>query len=304
MTTGRARREWPSPRADGIPVPESRIGVIGLGLLGSAIAERLLASGFDVLGFDISTQRMASLDSAGGSRAESAAEVANACGHLVLSLPDSGVVRTVLEEIPFGCLAGRLVMDTTTGAPSDSVAFGRMLEAAGGHYLDTPVGGSSDQVRRQEAIVIAGGDDAALERCLPVLNCLGRRVFHVGPCGSGSSTKLVTNLVLGLNRAVLAEGLSFAKRCGLSPKGTLEVLKAGPAHSVAMDRKGHRMLSEDFAPEARLDQHLKDVLLILAEGERHGSKLPLSETHSMLLRAASALGFGGADNSAVIKAFE
>ena len=285
-------------------MPVSRIGVIGLGLLGSAIAERLLDSDFDVLGFDVDSERVAGLASAGGSGAGSAEEVAAACRRVVLSLPDSRVVRAVLEGIPAQSLTGRLVMDTTTGAPSDAVAFGRMLHALEGHYLDTPIGGSSEQVRQRDAIVIAGGDAAALDRCLPVLECLGRRVFRAGGCGSGSTMKLAVNLVLGLHRAVLAEGLSFARHCGLSPAMALEILKAGPAHSVVMDRKGDRMLNQDFAPEARLSQHLKDVLLILAEGERHGARLPLSETHSALLRTARALGYGPADNSAVIKAYE
>lgn len=285
-------------------MPSDRIGLIGLGLLGGAIAGRLHASGFSVRGFDIDDQRLAALSRDGGESGASAEDVVRTCTRVVLSLPDSSVVKGLLEVIDPACLAGRLVMDTTTGAPQDAVSFGHILEAAGGHYLDTTIGGSSDQVRRHEAIVIAGGDAEALDLCMPVLRCLGRTVFHTGGCGSGSSMKLVLNLVLGLNRAVLAEGLSFAKRCGLSPDQTLEILQAGPAHSRAMDRKGRKMLREEFIPEARLSQHLKDVRLILAQGRRHAARLPLSEQHAALLEAAEAMGFGAADNSAVIKAFD
>ncbi len=285
-------------------MPAESIGLVGLGLLGTAIAERLLASGFAVLGFDKEEERLANLVTIGGEPVGSATEVARSCMRLVLSLPDSTVVRGVLEEIDAAALSGRLVMDTTTGAPEDAAAFGRILEARGGRYLDTAIGGSSDQVRRREAIVIAGGDADALDRCVPVVKCLGRKVFHAGPCGTGSSMKLVLNLVLGLNRAVLAEGLSFASRCGLSPDQALDILKAGPAHSRAMDRKGAKMLGEEFSAEARLSQHLKDVRLILAEGQRHGARLPLSEQHATLLEIAEAMGFGTADNSAVIKAFD
>lgn len=285
-------------------MPAESIGLVGLGLLGTAIAERLLASGFAVLGFDKEEERLANLVMIGGEPVGSATEVARSCMRLVLSLPDSTVVRGVLEGIDAAALSGRLVMDTTTGAPEDAAAFGRILEARGGRYLDTAIGGSSDQVRRREAIVIAGGDADALDRCMPVVKCLGRKVFHAGPCGSGSSMKLVLNLVLGLNRAVLAEGLSFASRCGLSPDQALDILKAGPAHSRAMDRKGAKMLREEFSAEARLSQHLKDVHLILAEGQRHGARLPLSEQHAALLEIAEAMGFGTADNSAVIKAFD
>lgn len=285
-------------------MPADRIGLIGLGLLGSAIAERLHACGFSVHGFDIDNQRLAAFSRSGGESGESVEDVVRTCDRIVLSLPDSTVVTGLLEAIDPACLAARHVMDTTTGAPEDAAAFGRILEAAGGHYLDTTIGGSSDQVRRHEAIVIAGGDSGALDRCMPVLRCLGCRVFHTGECGSGSSMKLVLNLVLGLNRAVLAEGLSFAQRCGLSPDQALEILKAGPAYSQAMDRKGRKMLREEFLPEARLSQHLKDVRLILAEGQRHAARLPLTEQHAALLEAAEDMGFGSADNSAVIKAFD
>ncbi len=281
-----------------------RIGLIGLGLLGAAIAERLVGSGYAVHGFDIEESRRSILGKLGGFPARSAEKVATECESVLLSLPDSGVVAEVLQRIDSALQPSSTIMDTTTGAPEDAIAFGETLARSGHHYLDTTVGGSSDQVRQHEAIVIAGGDERALKRCLATLRCLGRRVFHTGPCGSGASMKLVVNLVLGLNRAALAEGLAFASGYGLSRQQALEILMAGPAHSKAMDRKGHKMLSGDFEPEARLSQHLKDVRLILASGRRNGVRLPLSQRHAGLLERAEARGFGSADNSAVIKAFD
>src|SRR5262249_5035308 len=115
---------------------------------------------------------------------------------------------------------------------------------------------------------------------------------------------LVVNLVLGLNRAVLAEGLSFARACGIAPAEALAVLKASAAYSRAMDAKGEKMLNEDFSPEARLSQHLKDVRLILASAAARAAPVPLSEVHRQLLEKAEGAGYGDADNSAVIKAFE
>lgn len=116
--------------------------------------------------------------------------------------------------------------------------------------------------------------------------------------------KLVVNLVLGLNRAVLAEGLAFAKAQGLDPAFTLEVLRSGAAYSRAMDTKGDKMVREDFTPQARLAQHLKDVRLILAAGHECRAKLPLSGVHEQLLNALAAAGCGDLDNSAIIRAFE
>ena len=122
-------------------------------------------------------------------------------------------------------------------------------------------------------------------------------------CGCGARMKLVMNLVLGLNRAVLAEGLAFAEACGLDGQAALEVLQASPAHSVVMDTKGRKMLSGDYQPEARLAQHLKDVRLILEAASRSELPVPLSELHLELLEKLVERGFGNQDNSVVRLAF-
>jgi 3-hydroxyisobutyrate dehydrogenase-like beta-hydroxyacid dehydrogenase len=116
--------------------------------------------------------------------------------------------------------------------------------------------------------------------------------------------KLVFNLVLGLNRAALAEGLAFANACGLDPAEALRVLRSGVAYSRVMETKGPKMVGHDFRPQARLSQHLKDVRLILAEARRAGAAVPLSELHRALLERLEAAGLGDADNAAIIRAFE
>lgn len=285
------------------PSPAEKIGIVGLGLLGSAIAKRLIAAGFAVHGFDISEACRARLETLGGEPVDSAPELAAACRYIVLSLPDSGVAATVLGEIETSLKAGTWLLDTTTGDPDETVRCGARLAERGHSYLDATIGGSSKQVEAGEAIVIVGADDRAFQGCSKILCSIGQRVFHVGPCGSGIRMKLVFNLVLGLNRAVLAESLEFAARYGLSSHQALEILKAGSTYSRVMDSKGPKMLARDFTPEARLSQHLKDVHLILAAGQSCGAKLPLSELHGRLLADAERLGFGTADNSAIIESF-
>jgi 3-hydroxyisobutyrate dehydrogenase-like beta-hydroxyacid dehydrogenase len=114
----------------------------------------------------------------------------------------------------------------------------------------------------------------------------------------------VVNLVLGLNRAVLAEGLAFARMCGLDLPAVLDILRSGAAYSRVMDTKGRKMIEADFAPEAKLDQHLKDVRLILDAGRRVGAALPLSGLHEELLAGLVGRGLGECDNSCVIRAFD
>lgn len=271
------------------------VGIIGYGLLGSAIGDRLEASGRQVLAFDPNPARKA--------HAHSEAEVLAQCHNVVLCLPDSHVVRAVIEGCQAALRPGSLLIDATTGDPDDSARLGAELAARGVEYLDATVGGSSDLVRQGRVVVTAGGTKEAFEAAAGLLATFAERIFHCGSWGSGARMKLVFNLVLGLNRAVLAEGLSFAEASGIDPATALEVLRAGVAFSRVMDTKGAKMLKGDYAPQARLSQHLKDVRLILQSGQRKGALLPLSEVHKELLERAETLGFGDADNSAVREAF-
>jgi 3-hydroxyisobutyrate dehydrogenase-like beta-hydroxyacid dehydrogenase len=284
-------------------VSGERIGIIGLGLVGSALAERLMAAGFDVSGYDINPARVEEFQAAGGASAPTALEAARGCPLVLLSLPTSEIGAAVIEQIEPGLAPGVTVVDTTTGEPEQMAAFGARLAGRGVFYLDASIGGSSKQVREGEAMVICGGEPQAFAACAELFRVCFRQAFHVGECGGGARMKLVLNLVLGLNRAVLAEGLSYARACGVDPARALEVLKAGPAYSRAMDVKGHKMLGGDFAPEARLAQHLKDVRLILKTAETHGARVPLSTLHRQLLEEAEAAGYGAADNSAIIEVF-
>jgi 3-hydroxyisobutyrate dehydrogenase-like beta-hydroxyacid dehydrogenase len=279
------------------------IGLVGVGLLGTALAERFLGAGFAVLGFDVNPERCAGLARLGGRPAGSASEIARCCSRLVLSLPGTPVVEAVLQELAPHLRAGMYLVDTTTGDPERTAALGAGLDRRGILYLDATVSGSSEQVRAGEAVVMVGGESAGSERCADLFACFAREWFHVGPWGSGARMKLVVNLVLGLNRAVLAEGLSLARACGLDLPETLRVLRAGAAYSRVMDAKGPRMIAGEFQPQARRSQHLKDVRLILAEAERVGALVPLSRLHRDLLEAVEAGGWGEEDNSAVIRAF-
>lgn len=279
------------------------IGIIGLGLVGTALAQRLLQAGQRVLGYDLTPERRQALSALGGSAATTAQEVAQNCDVLLLSLPDSRVVELVVEQLAGSLQSGRLLIDTSTGEPEDAEAMGERLAARGVAFLDATIAGSSVQVAAGEAIVMAGGDAAAFQQAEPILAAFAKQTFHVGRWGSGAKMKLVVNLVLGLNRAVLAEGLGLAAAMHLDLGAALEILKASPAYSTAMDVKGAKMLSGDFAPQARLSQHLKDVRLILAAGERTGATLPLSSVHRQLLERAEAAGLGELDNSAIARLF-
>ncbi|MBU10414.1 MAG: 6-phosphogluconate dehydrogenase [Gemmatimonadetes bacterium] len=283
----------------------SRVGLVGLGLMGAVIAERLCERGWQVIGYDIDpahAQRM----TAEISLACDVGDVFGRAETVILSLPDHHAVTAVLSQIgeePVDeASACRLVIDTTTGDPEATQANADQLEKAGISMLDATISGSSQQLASDEAVVMIGGDHRVIEAQSHLLDALGQHRVHLGPVGSGSRAKLASNLVLGLHRLVLAEGLVFAEALGLDPQQFLELLVQTPAYSRQMDHKGPRMVAGDFeSPAARLRQHAKDVDLILDCARSAGIRLPLTPVHARLLADAIAAGDGDLDNSAIIR---
>jgi 3-hydroxyisobutyrate dehydrogenase-like beta-hydroxyacid dehydrogenase len=192
-------------------------------------------------------------------------------------------------------------VDTSTSDPQMTVAVGERLARSGVRYLEAPFSGSSEQTRNREATALVAGDRDVFGACQDLWKCLAAKTFYVGPWGNAAKMKLVTNLVLGLNRAVLAEGLVFAESTGLSMDDALQVLLNSPAYSRTMDAKGPKMVNGEFTPQARLAQHIKDVKLILKEAARGGASLPISAVHLELLEQAEAAGLGDLDNSAIFR---
>jgi 3-hydroxyisobutyrate dehydrogenase-like beta-hydroxyacid dehydrogenase len=280
------------------------IGIIGLGLLGSAISERLQQAGFDLLGYDVESSRLRGLADRGGRPAASAADVARSADRIILSLPDSNIVASVLQGLSDELRPDLKIIDTTTGEPARSTQLGLGLSERGIHYLDATVSGSSEQVRHRDVIVLVGGERAVSDACGDLFATFARAWYHLGTWGTGARMKLVVNLVLGLNRLALAEGLTFARACGVDLAETLRVLSDSAAYSKVMDAKGRKMIEQDFAPQAKLSQHLKDVRLILAEALRAGADVPVSKLHHDLLTRLEEGGLGGLDNSAILRAFE
>jgi 3-hydroxyisobutyrate dehydrogenase-like beta-hydroxyacid dehydrogenase len=291
-----------SNRYDKETMETKSVGLIGVGLLGSALANRLIKDGIRVCGFDTNEVQLEALSRSGGIARDSAAEVVQNCDVLFLSLPSSDVVLSLVQQLRTDFEPSQIVVDTTTGDPKQMVAVGQSLAELGVSYLEATVAGSSAQVTAGQVALFLGGDAEVVESVKPLLSAITSRHFWLGPVGTASRFKLVHNLVLGLHRAVLAEGLVFAESLGFDQEVTLEILKQTPAQSGVMATKGTRMVERDYGLQARLSQHLKDVRLILAESERAGVNTPLSRIHQTILEHAAELGFGDADNSAVIEA--
>jgi 3-hydroxyisobutyrate dehydrogenase-like beta-hydroxyacid dehydrogenase len=279
------------------------VGIVGLGLMGSVLTRRLVAAGFDVVGYDIDVTKTGGLAALGGRAAASIGDVARAADPIILAVFDTDQVEEVVEGPILAALgndSGRIVMCTATCDPDRIAALARRVEARGLRFLETPVSGTSEQVRRGEGAGLIGGDADVAAQAASVLDAIFPVRFHVGAPGDGGRAKLAVNLILGLNRVALAEGLVFATRLGLDPQAFLEIARGSAAYSQVMDTKGVKMAASNFAPEGRARQTLKDVHLMLDQAARVGQALPLLEVHRDILAACVAAGEGDLDNSVVI----
>jgi 3-hydroxyisobutyrate dehydrogenase-like beta-hydroxyacid dehydrogenase len=280
------------------------VGLIGVGLLGQALAHRLRAAGFEVVGFDVDSAKSAKLAELGGRPAGSVADLARRCDPIVLAVFSTDQVETVVEGQLLPALgegAGKVVLCASTCDPDRIAALGWRVASRGLRLLETPVSGASGQVSRGEGVGLIGGDPQVASAVEPVLRAMFPTYFHIGKVGDGGRAKLAVNLILGLNRLAMAEGLTFAERLGLDPAAFLEVVRRSAAYSQVMDVKGAKMTRGEFTPEGRVTQHLKDVHLMLEQAERAKQRLPLLEVHADVLEACVRQGEGDLDNSAVIK---
>ena len=225
------------------------VGMIGLGLMGTALTERLLEAGYTVWVHNRTREKAEPLVARGARWADNPLSV---CDRVLISLYTTDTVAEVLGQMDDGLRPGQILIDTTTGEPEQTVELGTRLAARGVHYLDAPISGSSEQTRRGEVTTIVGGPREAFDACRDLVDCFSVKTIYAGPCGAGAKMKLVSNLVLGLNRAALAEGLVFARAIGLDAGAALEVLMGSMAHSRIMDTKGRKMVEGDFRASAAL----------------------------------------------------
>lgn len=276
------------------------IGVVGLGLMGSALTERLIEHGYRVHVWNRSREKAEPLVALGAAWSDNPL---CDCDRVIISLYTTDVVEDVLEQLNDGLHTGLLLIDTTTGEPQQTAALAAKLLSRGVRYLDAPISGSSEQTRRGEVSMMVGGSHDDFTACADLWSVLSTKTFHCGPCGSAAKMKLVSNLVLGLNRAALAEGFAFAQAIGLDLSATLDVLRGSMAASRIMDTKGRKMIERDYTVQAKLSQHLKDLHLMLDAAEANGLNLPLTSTHAGLLELAENAGLGEADNSAIFDVY-
>jgi 3-hydroxyisobutyrate dehydrogenase-like beta-hydroxyacid dehydrogenase len=272
--------------------------MIGLGLMGTALAARLIDAGIPVIGFDLDPAKCKSF---GGEAAASAEEVMARCRTAVVAVFDAEQVEAVLDGFR-GAGVADLVICTTTCGPHDIIDLSNRAARLHLRFIEAPISGTSAEVRAGSALALIAGESVAIDAAATVLNILCPRQTRVGRIGDAASTKLAINLVLQNNRAALAEGIAFAESMGLDGPAFLASLRESAAYSRVMDIKAEKMLARNFSAQSHIAQTLKDAELILEEARRTEQHLPITLVQTGLLRAAITLAGPDADSAAIIEA--
>jgi 3-hydroxyisobutyrate dehydrogenase-like beta-hydroxyacid dehydrogenase len=278
------------------------VGVIGLGLMGTALSERLIGAKVPVIGFDVEPAKCEKLQAFGGLVATSVHELADRSRAIVVAVYSGEQVETLFGELGSGAGSACPTVVCTTCAPDEIARLAQRATGLGIPFLEAPISGTSAQVREGTATALVAGETGAIETIGTLLSIICPRSMCVGKIGNASRVKLAINLILQNNRAALAEGIVFAECLGLDGQTFLKAARESAAYSRVMDSKGDKMLARDFQPQSHISQTLKDAELILKEAQRQDLHLPMTLTQAGLLRTAIALTGPNSDSAAVIEA--
>jgi L-threonate 2-dehydrogenase len=276
--------------------------VVGLGIMGSAIAQHLLDAGCEVLGYDVDDARVRQLETSGGTALTSVRKAAERADVVLTSLPGSQAALDVCRELAAGAREGLVVAETSTLPHEVKNSCRELLRASGGTLLDCPLSGTGAQARVCDVVVYGSGDEAAFERVRGVLEIFSRSVRYLGPFGSGSTMKLVANLLVAVHNAATAEAFALGEAAGLDPQQIYDTIRDGAGNSVIFEKRGQLMVDRAYRPAtAKISMFVKDTGLIAEFSDGLGLELPVLEATRPLYDRAVERGLADADAAALLE---
>jgi len=279
------------------------IGMLGLGIMGSAIAHNLVAAGRSVIGYDPDENRRTAAIVIGVDMQIDSVDVADKCELILLSLPDSEALDdsvTAITERSDSQYAGRIFVELSTLDLQCKVTNRKRLAEVGIELLDCPISGTGAQALTGDIAIYASGDEAAHRRCVPILQDFVRSVHFLGEFGQGTKMKFVANLLVAIHNVATAEAIVFGTRCGLDPDTLCEVIGAGAGSSRVFELRSSMMTSGVYDPPTmKLDVWQKDMTLIANFADEIGAPTPLFSATAPLYSTALDNGLGQQDTAAV-----
>jgi 2-hydroxy-3-oxopropionate reductase len=284
-----------------------KVGFVGLGIMGSAMAGNLLGAGHELVVYNRTRAKAEELAGRGAVVVESPREVAERSDVVVTMLPGPPEVGEVVGGeggLLEGAEAGSLVIDMSTSSPSLARELHRVAKDRGLGMLDAPVSGGDVGAIDGTLSIMVGGDEADFERARPLFGAMGETVVHVGGAGAGQTVKACNQVVVALVIEAVSEALVLGSRAGVEAEKVIEVLSGGLAASKVLEVKGEKFLSHDFSPGGKVEYHRKDLGIALEAGREHGAALPVTAVVDQMFGALVAKGRGGRDHSALITLIE
>ena len=279
-----------------------QVGLIGLGAMGAPMARNLAGAGMLACIWNRTNDKAAALASElNVARASDPADLARHCEMVLTCVSADADLIAVVDRLIAGLDGDKLLIDTSTVQPATAAEVAARLAEVGCGFLDAPVSGGVEGARHGRLAIMVGGEAATLVRARPVLEVLGQRIVHMGPVGSGQSTKAINQIMAaGINQAV-TEALALAAAEGLPLDKVIETLSAGAAGSWFLEQRGPTLVRGDFAPGFKVGLHHKDLLICKAIAECHGVALPVVEMTLVHYRRLMQAGYGDEDISALFR---
>ena len=282
-----------------------RLGFVGLGNIGGAICANLLADGHELTVCDVDATRVEPLVAGGARGADRAAEVGRHSDWTFLSLPSPAVVESVAQQwLDAGEPAGKVLIDLSTNAPAMVERLGAFVAGCGAHLVEAPLTGGSIGARTRQLVFILGGEDEVVARVTPLLETLGRAVFHLGKLGNGNVGKLVNSLMAFTATWVSLEGLTLAAKHDVDLRTLVEMVRTSGAAASYLDRRVEMINERGRPPEFALELAAKDAGLMVEAGRQAGTPMPVASALLQVLSFGLAQGLGGKDFSDLVEVAE
>lgn len=284
----------------------SKIGFIGLGIMGTPMALNLLNGGHELYAFTLGEVPSA-LTEKGAIACNSSQEVAEQSDFIITMVPDTPHVETVLfgeNGVASGLSLGKTVIDMSSISPIETKQFAQRINELGCEYLDAPVSGGEVGAKAGTLTIMVGGKEEAFEKVKPLFELMGQNITLVGKNGDGQTCKVANQIIVALNIEAVSEALLFASKAGADPARVREALMGGFASSKILEVHGERMIKRTFDPGFRIELHQKDLNLALSNARAMKISLPNTATAQELFNACAANGGSGWDHSAMVRALE
>ena len=284
----------------------SKVGFVGLGIMGTPMAEHLIKAGHEVFLFSLPSVPQ-SLVAAGGIACACGKEVAQKADIIITMVPDTPHVAAALFDangIAEGLSAGKIVVDMSSISPLETKEFARKINALGCEYLDAPVSGGEVGAKNATLSIMVGGSEAAFTTVKPLFELMGKNITLVGGNGDGQTAKVANQIIVALNIEAVGEALFFAAKAGADPAKVREALMGGFASSKILEVHGERMVKRTFNPGFRIELHQKDLNLALSSARQLGLSLPNTATAQELFNSCVAHGGRAWDHSGMVRALE